>query len=196
MLDGIVESIDSWAARHSWPPRALVVAACAVLGVALLFDSSRNTPFGAIDLAIHEMGHPLFRFGGEVLCALGGTLLQCLVPLFAATFLYTRGDWFGITFCGVWLGVNFFEVARYMADARAMQLQLVTIGGGDARHDWNFLFGEFGCLRSDTTIAGLVRGIAFLVLWGSIAAGVALVVWMARAHARAEAPRPFAMRRP
>lgn len=179
MFSRCIDSIREWARGRTWWTRAPVVLACAWLGVKLVADCDASTIFGAIDLGIHEAGHVVFRFGGEMVCAFGGSLLQCLAPLACAIALLRRPDWFGASFCGVWLGVNLYEVARYVADARAMALQLVTIGGGDARHDWNFLLGELGLLRADTTLAGILRVVAFLVTWGSIAGGAALcfVIW-------------------
>lgn len=174
MVERVLGSIREWARGRTWWARVPVVLACAWLGVRLVADCDASTIFGAIDLGIHEAGHVVFRFGGDMLCAFGGSLLQCLAPLIAAIVLLRIPDWFGASFCGVWLGVNLFEVARYVADARAQALQLVTIGGGDARHDWNFLLGELGMLGADTTLAGILRGVAYLVLWGSIAGGAAL----------------------
>ncbi|HET6163064.1 MAG TPA: hypothetical protein VFG37_05315 [Planctomycetota bacterium] len=179
MVERILGSIREWARGRTWWARVPVVLACAWLGVRLVADCDAATIFGAIDLGIHEAGHVVFRFGGDMVCAFGGSLLQCLAPLLCAVVLLRIPDWFGASFCGVWLGVNLFEVARYVADARAQALQLVTIGGGDARHDWNFLLGELGMLGADTTLAGILRGVAFLVLWGSIVGGAALcfLIW-------------------
>jgi hypothetical protein len=188
VFEAWLDSVERWARGRNWMVRAPFVLAFVVLGVELLCDSSRSTIFGGIDLGIHEAGHVVFRFGGEVVCAFGGSALQCLAPILCAIALARRPDWFGVTFCGVWLAVNLYEVARYVADARAMLLPLVTIGGGDARHDWNFLLDEFGLLRSDTLLAGLLRVTAFLVMWGSIAASVWLLTKIARS--RAEEVRP------
>ena len=78
--------------------------------------------------------------------------------------------------CGWWLGDNLYGVATYMADARALELPLVTIGpeGGDVEHDWNYLLDSVGLLQHDTQLAALVRVSAFLLTWSSIAAGA----WM------------------
>lgn len=175
MVESLLRSIEEWARGRNWPLRVPFVLAFVFLGVELLIDSSHATIFGGIDLGIHEAGHVVFRFGGEMLCAFGGSLLQCLAPILCAVALARLPDWFGVSFCGVWLAVNLYEVARYVADARAMLLPLVTIGGGDARHDWNFLLGELGLLGSDTLLAGALRVLAFVVLWGSIAASVWLL---------------------
>jgi len=176
---GWIDPFEAWARGRWWAPRALLVAGFAWLAGSLAIDPARSTVFDAIDLAIHEAGHLLLRPGGETLHTLGGTLLQLLVPVVAAVLLARRPDWFGAAFCGVWLGVNLYDVARYIADARAQSLPLVTVGGGEARHDWSFLLGQLGWLRSDRTIAGLVRALAFLVIWSSTAAGAALayLIW-------------------
>jgi hypothetical protein len=184
VFEAWLDSVVRWARGRHWMVRAPFVVAFVVLGVQLLVDSSHSTIFGGIDLGIHEAGHVVFQFGGEVVCAFGGSLLQCLAPLLCAVALARLPDWFGVSFCGVWLAVNLYEVARYVADARAMLLPLVTIGGGDARHDWNFLLDEFGALRSDTLFAGMLRVVAFLVMWGSIAAAVWLLSRIARSRAQ------------
>jgi hypothetical protein len=62
-----------------------------------------------------------------------------------------------------------------MADARAMQLPLVTVGDPDlAEHDWHAIFTSLGCLQYDTNHRGLVR---FLGCCGMLAS----VGWLVRA---------------
>jgi hypothetical protein len=193
VVERLREWCEAWARRRAWLPRALVVAALVWFAGRLTFDPGRWTIFGPIDLAIHEAGHVVFGFAGEFVTAFGGTLLQCLAPLLAAIVLARLPDCFGVAFCGVWLGVNLHAVAHYMADARAQVLPLVTIGGGDAQHDWSFLFGQLGVLGADTAIAGAVRVLGLLVLWGSIAACGALVILIRRVR-RAETLRRAAAR--
>ena len=191
MFEEFLDSVERWARGRNWTVRAPFRRLRGARRAAPR-DSSRSTIFGGIDLGIHEAGHVVFRFGGEVICAFGGSLLQCLAPLLCAVALARRPDWFGVAFCGVWLAVNLYEVARYVADARAMLLPLVTIGGGDARHDWNFLLDESRMPRSDTLFAGMLRVVAFLVMWGSIAASVWLLLKIARSDAAASRPQPQA----
>ncbi|MEE9251904.1 MAG: hypothetical protein V3U74_00925 [Thermodesulfobacteriota bacterium] len=64
-----------------------------------------------------------------------------------------------------------------MTDARDMVLPLVTVGGGDAMHDWYCPFSKLGLLRFDKAIATLVCINAFLVMWAFIALGV-WMVWI------------------
>jgi hypothetical protein len=62
----------------------------------------------------------------------------------------------------VWLCENLWNIARYMADARAQELPLV--GGGE--HDWTEIFSRWGALNQDTAIAGVVRLIGWIgLLW-------------------------------
>lgn len=65
-------------------------------------------------------------------------------------------------------------MAAYIADARAMDLPLVSpFAGDEIIHDWNWLLSEMGWLAHDQGIAGFTRflgAVSFLVflVWGSI----------------------------
>ena len=62
------------------------------------------------------------------------------------------------------------EVARFLADARAQDLPLLTVGSGDnVIHDWNYLFGKLGVLAHDTQIASAMRVIGWLGMLGIVA---------------------------
>ena len=76
-----------------------------------------------------------------------------------------------------WLGVNFFEIAIYIADARRQALPLIAIGAeGEAIiHDWNYLLSYWGWLMYDQTIANIVR----ILGWTSCFAGLALGLYTA-----------------
>ncbi len=118
-----------------------------------------------VNLAFHEAGHLLFRFGGETLTVLGGTLLQLIVPAgLIAHFLLWQRQPFGAALCVWWLGESLANVSRYMADARALELPLV--GGGE--HDWTTLFYQFGLL-SEPAVKGIsgathLVGVAIMLL--------------------------------
>jgi len=168
--------VRTWAVGRVWWYRLPLLAWMVWLAVAYTLDRNHLTIFGPINLGIHEMGHVVFSFLGTTMMVLGGTILQCVAPLAAAVVLIKADDCFGVPFCLTWLGTNLCYVAVYMADARARELPLVSIGGGDAYHDWEYLFSTFGLLDADTTVAGLVTILAVLVLWGAVAAG-GWVVW-------------------
>ena len=77
-------------------------------------------------------------------------------------------------------GVNLVEVAIYIADARAQVLPLVTVGGGEAAHDWRYLLGRMGCLRADRTIGMVVRVVGHVLHAAAVIAGGFIVMNRAR----------------
>lgn len=69
---------------------------------------------------------------------------------------------------------QFLPVSTYMADARAQELPLLTVGDADfVIHDWNYLFGRLGVLDHDVQIAHAVR----LIGWIGMLATVAWMLW-------------------
>jgi hypothetical protein len=136
----------------------------------------------AIDLPIHETGHIVFGWGSEVLVALGGTLFQLIVPLAFVVYFWRRKDLHASSVALWWVGQNCFNIARYIADARAQELPLV--GGGE--HDWTFLLSTWRLLPQDQTLAHNVSGIGWLLI------GIATWLgWFALANAdRALLPFP------
>lgn len=127
-----------------------------------------------LNLALHEIGHAIFGWFGEFIGIFGGSLFQCLCPAVAFAVFRRQGDRFALSFCFAWLGTNLYDVATYIADARAMDLPLVSpFAGDEIIHDWNWLLSELGWLAHDQGIAGFTRflgAVSFLVflVWGSI----------------------------
>ena len=164
---------DEWQPVHR---AALIIAA--TFYRLFLFQAARGT--GALlmmDLVfvpIHEGGHLLFRFFGEFLAVAGGTILQLSVPLMLATFFIFQRQILGTAFCMFFFFEQLLPVATYMADARAQELPLLTIGDGDdVIHDWAYLFGKLGVLDHDTQIAHAVRVLG----WLGMVATVAWMIW-------------------
>jgi hypothetical protein len=122
----------------------------------------------AIDLPIHETGHIVFAWGSEVLVALGGTLFQLLIPLAFVAYFWRKKDHHAASVALWWVGQNCFNIARYIADARAQELPLV--GGGE--HDWAFLLATWRMLPQDQSIAYNVRGIGWALMFISISLGL------------------------
>jgi hypothetical protein len=122
-----------------------------------------------VNLAFHEAGHLVFAPFGRTLLLLGGTLLQLIVPAGLAGYFLARQSPFSAAACAWWLGENFVNVSVYMADARALRLNLV--GGGE--HDWNNLFYQFNLLdeRSVVTISSLTHHLGVIVM-------LAATVWV------------------
>ena len=128
----------------------------------------------SLDLAIHETGHLVFAFGGELLTLLGGTLFQLFVPAVFVAALWRQGDRHGATVPLWWLGQNCWNISLYIKDARRQELPLV--GGGE--HDWALLLGELGWLDRDQVIGGAVfligvglYAVAIISGWRAVSSG-------------------------
>lgn len=111
-----------------------------------------------LNLVFHESGHPIFAVFGETIGFLGGTLMQLLVPLMVACSCWYKRQAIATGLAGVWFCQNGFNIARYMADARAQLLPLV--GGGE--HDWATLFGQWGVLDKDLAYARTMAALAWV----------------------------------
>lgn len=121
-------------------------------------------PVEWLTVAIHELGHVLFTLFGETLHVAGGSITQLIVPVILIVSFLKQRDYFAISFGFAWLSYSLSDLSVYMADSRALQLPLVSLGGGgDTIHDWNYLFDKWGILDKDIAISGGVRFIAFLV---------------------------------
>jgi hypothetical protein len=133
-------------------------------GILLLMDG--------VFVPIHEGGHLLFRFFGEFLSVLGGTFLQLLVPVLLATYFLFHRQAQGVGFCLFFMFEQFLPISTYMADARAQELPLLTIGDAEyVIHDWNYIFGKLGVLDHDIQISGFVRFCGWLGM-------IAVVIWL------------------
>lgn len=156
---------------------AALVLACVFYGLFLLQAAQGSGALLMIDLVfipIHEGGHLLFRFFGEFLMVAGGTLLQLGVPLMLATFFIFQRQVMGTAFCMFFFFEQFLPISTYMADARAQELPLLTVGDADeVIHDWNYLFDKFSVLDHDTQIAHAVR----IIGWIGMIATVAWMTW-------------------
>jgi hypothetical protein len=121
------------------------------------------------NLLFHEAGHPAVGLFSSRLETYGGTLGQLVFPVVLAVSFWRKGQVLGFAAACIWFFENWFNIARYMADARALELPLV--GGGD--HDWNTIFTRWDVLQYDSRIAAAVR----LIGWLGIAATCAWVIW-------------------
>jgi hypothetical protein len=128
-------------------------------GVLLLMDS--------VFVPIHEAGHLLFHYFGLTIGVAGGTFLQLLVPFALAAYFVRYREPQAVVFCGFFFFEQFLAIATYMADARAMQLPLLTVGDSEyVIHDWNYLFSKMGVLQYDTVIAAWTRSLGWLGMIG------------------------------
>jgi hypothetical protein len=149
-------------------PKLLGFAMGAGLFFLLLFGSEPGFVFivDHANLLFHEAGHPLVGLFSERLEPYGGTLGQLVFPCVLAVSFWRKGQSLSLAGAVIWFFENWLNIARYMADARALQLPLV--GGGD--HDWNTLFSRWHLLRYDVQIATVLKvggwlGMAGACLW-------------------------------
>lgn len=148
--------------------------------------------FSWLNLGFHEIGHIVFSPLGMFMGILGGSLLQCLVPLLSTIMFYRQRDFFGIGFCCLWFGANLMNVAVYVADARMLQLNLVSpFSGGEIIHDWNWLLTKLGMLGADTALAFVMRIFAFASMFAFLLSGAWMLSWMFRSEER---PRWYEVR--
>jgi hypothetical protein len=186
-LEEALETVEEWCATRSPWARAPLLAWMAYVGVRHLFDTDYSSLLGGLNLGIHEGGHLLFSWlSWDFLTVAGGTLLQLAAPVASGWMFSRQPDYFAAAFCGSWLATNLYSIATYMADARELDLPLVNVGGGEGDHDWNYMLASVGLLQWDTVLAALVRVVAFLVAWGSVAAGAWMLWRMRRTPASSE----------
>ena len=124
-----------------------------------------------VNLAFHEAGHILFLPFGAFLTALGGSLMQLLVPVICLVALVRQnGDAFGGALALWWAGQNLLDLAPYIADALA--LQLVLLGGYTGRevegHDWEAILGALGWLNHAILLGQTAHGLGVVVMVGAL----------------------------
>ena len=121
------------------------------------------------NLLFHEAGHPIFGLLWSPLMVYGGTLMQLILPAVACGSFWTRRETASFAVACMWLSQNFWNIARYMADARAQELPLV----GSGEHDWAMIFTDWDVLPLDTSIAGFTR----MIGWAGMLAAAGWLTW-------------------
>jgi hypothetical protein len=158
--------------EYDWAPvPRIALAAWLIFFSLFLYQLGRGTGiFFLMDnvfVPVHEGGHLLFRFLGTTISVAGGTFLQLFVPLALAIYFVFQRQAQGVAFCMFFFFEQFLPVATYMADARAQELPLLTVGDSeDVIHDWNYLLTKMGLLQHDTQIAVVVRFIGWIGMIG------------------------------
>jgi hypothetical protein len=158
--------------QRAWEPVTKPRLAAFGIGLAvfaaLLFRSERGFVFilDHANLLFHEAGHPAIGLLSGRLEPYGGTIGQLAFPVVLLVSFWRKGEPLGLAASAIWLCENLLNIARYVADARAMELPLV--GGGD--HDWNTILGRWNLLQHDTQIAGILSitawlGIGLVCVW-------------------------------
>jgi hypothetical protein len=115
------------------------------------------------NLLFHEAGHPLVGLFSQQLEPYGGTVGQLVFPCVLAVSFWRKGQALSCAAAVIWFFENWLNIARYLADARRLELPLV--GGGD--HDWNTILTRWDILQYDTRIAAALKIIAWLGMVGA-----------------------------
>jgi hypothetical protein len=141
------------------------------------FVCAKRVPEGSfldgVNLICHEAGHLLFSYFGEVLHVVGGTLGQLLVPAGFAVYFANQQQLFSASVAVFWVGQNMLGISVYAKDAAAMELPLVSVGGGDSIHDWNYLLLKLNLLAWDQVIGNIIYGCGVLMM----SAGIVACLW-------------------
>jgi hypothetical protein len=166
----------AWINAQPWRPvsTAGLLVACvlvAAIGYFAWFGDGWVPLVDDANFAVHEAGHPLVGLFSERLAVYGGTLAQLAFPAVCMVEFWRRREALSCALCGVWLGQSLLNVARYVADARAMRLPLAGFGEHPL-HDWNLILSRWGLLREDGLLADGLR----IVAWLGIAAALGFAV--------------------
>jgi hypothetical protein len=129
-----------------------------------------------INLFIHEAGHFFFRIFGQWLHILGGSLMQCLLPL-ALLVVTWRQNVHQIPWPAFWLGESMVNVSVYIRDAPVRHLKLIASG---LIHDWWWLLKDN--LDLAEPLADGVFLLGLMVCAGAVGGGV----WLAFVRYREE----------
>jgi len=174
------EAID-WCKGKNWAIRIPFLIFFVYVLTRHLSDPMYSSILGPLNLGIHELGHFIFSFAGSFLATLGGTIFQLFVPLFGIFNFYRQTDFFSMALCFGWLSTNFFSIATYVADARRLELPLVTPFGGDnVVHDWEYILSRMNILQYDTFLATIIRVFAVISMLACFVSGAWLLWQMHR----------------
>jgi hypothetical protein len=172
-FDSGLDNVPSREPReNAWiPVPRLVLVSLLLFFMFFLYELARDMEIphlmDNVFVPIHEGGHLLFQYFGTTIGVAGGTFLQLFVPFALASYFAYHRQVPGVAFCMFFFFEQFLPVATYMADARAQQLPLVTVGDSEyVIHDWNYLFSRMGVLERDTQIAGAVRFVGWMGMIG------------------------------
>jgi len=172
--------------EHKWDtvtgPKLAGFALGIVLFLLLLFRSEPGFMLflDHANLLFHEAGHPIVGVFSTRLEPYGGTIGQLAFPCVLAVSFWRKRQTLGVAAAAIWFFENWFNIARYLADARTMALPLV--GGGD--HDWNTILYRWNLLPYDSRIATGLR----IVAWTGIAVTCVWVLWRAWEDRRRPVP--------
>jgi hypothetical protein len=120
-----------------------------------------------VDLIIHEAGHVIFMPFGKFMYIAGGSLLQLIIPALFISYFFFQRQLYSSYILLYWLGINFFNVARYASDAIVMQLPL--LGGDSSGHDWHNLLTMTSGLQHTKGISTFIYALGVICVCAGLA---------------------------
>jgi hypothetical protein len=173
-------SLERSASADFWQACALLHAWLLYLAVRYSLDTQYSGLFELVLAPIHEGGHVLFGPLGMFMGVLGGSLLQWLAPLFLAAGFVRQRDLYALSFSFFLFGAALNQSYCYMDSSFQMEkypdMVFISLGSGEAIHDWQYIFGALGLYRGYTTVALLTRAMGLGFIWLAWLAG-AWVLW-------------------
>lgn len=178
-------------AKINWIGRIIALAVFSIWTIFIW--SQANIPAGEVGsnflhmilLPFHEAGHyAIFRWFGEFIMILGGTLAQHLMAIvLGGALLYKRRDPFGAALFFWLLGFSIMDMAVYMYDAYDPKIMLLggKTGAESDGHDWINIFGDLGLLLQARKIGSFFDWIGRVVMFlGLVWAG--FILWLQEAR--------------
>jgi hypothetical protein len=171
--------------------RSIVLVIAAIYAMIRLTDPTWWDLLDDVNLAIHEAGHILFGFFGDIPGVLGGSLFQIMMPAIFAGYFFRSGQRFSGAMTMVWVAQSMVNVSIYIKDARAQQLSL--LGGENSIHDWWYILINWDLLQSDLRIAGFVKFLAAMVFIAAFILGGAVIYRDAESASSSPPPQPSSL---
>lgn len=137
---------------------------------------------------MHEWAHIFTAWLPPVLTASAGSGSELLLGTVLIIMAFWQRSYFASMFCFLWFALACQSAGQYMADAVPQRLPLVSLGAAlsgssEAKHDWNFVFGQLHLLDASAFIGNSLRAIGMLA--GLF--GVLFAAWVL--YKIAQAPR-------
>jgi hypothetical protein len=159
---------------------ALVI--CSLWGYFAFLKHTEMPVFMFLDIAVHEVGHMIFRPFGELIMLIMGSGWEVAFPfLMGIFFIAWKKDLIAWGVCWAWSANSMADASRYIYDATHGQLALLGGTGPDTMGDWERILGpeHFDKLYLTDRISADVLH-AGLVLW-FVAMGIVIfgIVWNA-----------------
>ncbi len=189
-LAGLLLHVPDEVSRMNWNARiaGLVVFALWTLWIWRDVDipagESGSNFLHSILIPFHEAGHyAIFRWFGQFIMTLGGTLGQHLLPIvLGGALLVKNRNPYGAAIALWLLGYSLIDMGVYMYDAFDPKLGLLDgkTGAESDGHDWQNIFGDLGLLRRARGIGLFWGWVGYAVMTAGLA-WAAWVVWLQKA---------------